>query len=153
MESELKSVLGHMATPRAFYPPVADVLSTDLSGHDLKYYRDSFPQAKASQVEAIREYLHALDTRAKRYEHVRVRGEAAISRYDIEVAASGSVDLAVNTATALTYNHIIYTRLCLLAAFQLAPSLVAYIEAETSEQLIPAMLLAPVDDMSQLTLF
>ncbi len=151
--------LGHFCAPANVYPVVGEALKADFSGVDLKDWIgvNDFPlgssaNAMAKKAEAITGFRARLAADAERYEDIRINGEAALSRYDVEIAASGSADRAVSTAMALKYNHLMYGLRCIEAARQLAPGLVAFIESGAASE--PSQIIADVhEESAQLALF
>jgi hypothetical protein len=58
------------------------------------------------EVERCRRYREERDRAHARMEELVEKGEGALSRYDVEVAAGGDVEKALWTALYLTGNHV-----------------------------------------------
>lgn len=112
--------LGDFGTPVSAYPPAAQLLA-DLEAReglpDWVHQSITHGESAAAKAKRAKEYQNfrlQLAADLVRYDDVRTRGEAALSRYDVETCASGNADLAVRTAIALKHNH------CSYAVFHLA---------------------------------
>lgn len=147
---------GDFGTPLADYPPVSDVLKTDLSSEDMEAWhmldfpRGGSPAAQQRRAEAIAQYRASLATDAARYEDIYSRGAEALSRYDIEIAASGDANVAVRMAMSLKFNHIMYDLRCLESARRFAPALFAFVESGAT---ITRQKIARESECEQLALF
>ena len=126
---------GTFRAPQSAYPPVADLLTTDLSETVIEeWYTREFPSgtgpgALQRRAQAVAEYRAGLAADAARYEDIRNRGAEALSRYDVEISASGDADAAVRMAMSLKFNHVMYNLRRIEAARRLAPGLLAFIES------------------------
>jgi hypothetical protein len=135
MEENYEYQPGDFGAPLADYPPVSDVLTADLSEEAIaEWYMQDFPRgtsaaAQQRRAEAIAQYRASLAADAARYEDIRSRGAEALSRYDVEISASGDADGAVRMALSLKFNHVMYNRRCLEVARRFAPALFAFVES------------------------
>jgi hypothetical protein len=126
---------GDFGAPQSAYPHVADLLKTDLSEAVIEeWYTRDFPSgagpgALPRRAQAVTEYRAKLAADAARYEDIRNRGAEALSRYDVEISASGDADAAVRMAMSLKFNHVMYNLRCIEVARRMAPGLLAFIES------------------------
>lgn len=147
---------GSFRAQAADYPPVSDALNTDLSAETLaEWYLQDFPRgisaaAQQRRAEAIAQYRANLATDAARYEDIRSRGAEALSRYDVDISASGDADAALRMALSLKFNHVMYNRRCLEAARRIAPSLFAFVESGAE---VTRREMTPQSECEQLALF
>jgi hypothetical protein len=147
---------GSYRAQAADYPPASDVLNTDLSAETLaEWYLQDFPRgtsaaAQQRRAEAIAQYRASLTTDAARYEDIRSRGAEALSRYDVDISASGDADAAVRMALSLKYNHVMYNLRCLEAARRMAPALFAFVESGAT---VTRREIIPQSECEQLALF
>jgi hypothetical protein len=138
------------------YPPVADLLKTDLSEAILdEWYGREFPSGAGPaglqrRAEALSEYRTNLAADAARYEDIRSRGAEALSPYDIQIASSGDADSAVRMGMSLKFNHVMYNLRLIESARRVAPALVEFLESGAT---VIQRETCPVNDSEQFALF
>ncbi|MHB8598385.1 MAG: DUF3560 domain-containing protein [Ktedonobacteraceae bacterium] len=67
-------------------------------------------KGKPVKLESFEHYEQSLHREEERLRELEERGTAALSEYDIQIAAGGDAELALRTALMLVRNHITYDR-------------------------------------------
>jgi hypothetical protein len=158
---EIVNLLGHYWANLDLYPPVADLLDLDFRDEDLSSFigLSSFPSGKTPSAERKRTETYAkfqeeVVEAAERYEVVRTRRAAVLSRYDIEVCSAGDETQAVRSAISIRYNQLMFALRCVAGVKRLYPALDREVETtspRTDDQ--PVLTIVQPASFQQLSLF